>query len=140
MSETPYTPPPLSIKAWAEDDRPREKMIQKGRDVLSNAELIAILIGSGSRNESAVDLSKRILGAVGNDLHLLSSLSIKDLTAFKGIGEAKAVTIAAALELGRRRKAAEIKEAIKISSSKHAFEVIGAALPLPRDQNQALHQ
>ncbi len=124
MSETPYTPLPLSIKAWAEDDRPREKMIQKGRDVLSNAELIAILIGSGSRNESAVDLSKRILSAVGNDLHLLSSLSIKDLTAFKGIGEAKAVTIAAALELGRRRKAAEIKEAVKISSSKHAFDVL----------------
>jgi DNA repair protein RadC len=124
MSEKPFTPQSLSIKTWAEDDRPREKMMQKGRDVLSNAELIAILIGSGSRNESAVELSKRILGSVDNDLHRLSQLSLKELNVFKGIGDAKAVSIAAALELGRRRKAAEIKKDVKITSSQDAYEIL----------------
>lgn len=92
----------LSIKEWAEEDRPREKMLQKGASVLSDAELIAILIGSGNNEETAVQLSQRILHSVNNNLNKLAKLSIKQLTAdFKGIGEAKAVTICAALELGK---------------------------------------
>lgn len=94
----------FSIKNWSDDDKPREKLVQKGRSVLSDAELIAILIGSGSRNESAVELSKRILASAENNLNELGKLSIKQLMSFKGIGEAKAVTIAAALEIGRRRR------------------------------------
>lgn len=114
----------LSIKSWAEDDRPREKMLQKGRSVLTDAELIAILIGSGSREESAVELSKRILASVDNDLNQLGSLTIKELIRFKGIGEAKAISIAAALELGRRRKFSEVKKQVKINSSQSAFDVL----------------
>ena len=94
----------FSIKNWSDDDKPREKLVNKGRAVLSDAELIAILIGSGSRSESAVELSKRILASVDNNLNELGRLSIKQLMAFKGIGEAKAVSIAAALEVGRRRR------------------------------------
>ncbi len=94
----------FSIKHWSDDDKPREKLVQKGKSVLSDAELIAILIGSGSRNESAVELAKRILASVNNNLNELGKLSIKQLMQFKGIGEAKAVTIAAALEMGRRRR------------------------------------
>ena len=99
----------LSIKEWAEEDRPREKMLQKGSSVLSDAELIAILIGSGNDEETAVQLSQRILYSVNNNLNKLAKLSIKQLTTdFKGIGEAKAVTICAALELGKRRGASRI--------------------------------
>jgi DNA repair protein RadC len=94
----------FSIKHWSDDDKPREKLLNKGRAVLSDAELVAILIGSGSRSESAVELSKRILASVDNNLNELGRLSIGQLMAFKGIGEAKAVTIAAALEMGRRRR------------------------------------
>lgn len=119
-----YQEQSLSIKSWAEDDRPREKMLQKGRSVLTDAELIAILIGSGSRNESAVELAKRILLSVQNDLNHLGSLSIKDLMKFKGIGEAKAISIAAALELGRRRKFAEPQKQLRISSSNDAFDAL----------------
>ena len=118
MSET------LSIKSWAEDDRPREKLALKGRSALSDAELIAILIGSGSRNESAVELSKRILHSIDNNLNELGRISISELMKFKGIGEAKAITIVAALELGRRRKENEPKTKPKIVTSKDAFEVI----------------
>ena len=114
----------LSIKNWADDDRPREKLLLKGRTVLSDAELIAILIGSGSRNESAVELSKRILASVDHNLNELGKLSIQQLMQFKGIGEAKAITIAAALEVGRRRRAEEQQKITKISSSKDVFELL----------------
>lgn len=112
------------IKSWAEDDRPREKLLEKGRQILSEAELIAILIGSGTKNETAVELSKRILGTVENNLHSLGKLSVQELTKFKGIGEAKAVSIVAALELGRRRKEAEQMKRVKIVSSKDAFDIL----------------
>ncbi|HJY13582.1 MAG TPA: UPF0758 domain-containing protein, partial [Flavobacterium sp.] len=111
------------ITNWSEDDRPREKLMLKGKSVLSDAELIAILIGSGSRNESAVDLSKRILASADN-LNILGKMSISQLMNFKGIGEAKAITIIAALELGRRRRAEDAVELIKITSSKRVFEIM----------------
>ncbi|MCW3104598.1 MAG: hypothetical protein JWO09_3038 [Bacteroidetes bacterium] len=114
----------LNLKAWAEEDRPREKLMGKGRQVLSEAELIAILIGSGSRNETAVELSKRILSAVENNLNELSKLGVNELTKFKGIGEAKAVSIVAALELGRRRKETETVKREKITTSKDAYEAM----------------
>ena len=114
----------FSIKNWAEDDKPREKLMLKGKAVLSDAELMAILISSGSRNESAVQLSKRILASVDNNLNALGKLSIKQLIEFKGIGEAKAITIIAALELGRRRRAEETVELNKITSSKAVFEIM----------------
>ena len=100
----------FSIKNWSQDDQPREKLLNKGKAALSDAELVAILIGSGNREESAVDLSKRILAGVENNLSELGKLSIKQLMHFKGIGEAKAITIMAALELGRRKKSTETKE------------------------------
>lgn len=111
-----------SIKNWATEDRPREKMLAKGREALSDAELIAILIGSGNSNESAVDLSRRILKDVNDNLILLSQLNINDLMSYNGIGEAKAVSIAAALELGRRRRFAETAQQQHIHNSKEAFE------------------
>lgn len=114
----------ISIKAWAEEDRPREKLLAQGRRILSDAELIAILIGSGSINESAVDLSKRIAHHFAGDLNLLGKASVNDLCKFKGIGEAKAITIIAALELGRRRKETEHKQAEKITSSKDVFQLM----------------
>ncbi|CAM4093586.1 RadC family protein [Zobellia nedashkovskayae] len=114
----------FSIKNWSDDDKPREKLVHKGRSVLSDAELIAILIGSGSRDESAVDLGKRILASANNNLNELGKLSIKQLMTFKGIGEAKAVTIAAALEMGRRRRGEEAQKISKISSSKDAFDLL----------------
>ncbi len=98
--------PSTSIKNWAEDDRPREKMMNKGQAALSNSELIAILINSGNKERSAIELAKDILLLVDNNLEELGRLSFKDLQKVKGIGEAKAVTIAAALELGRRRQSA----------------------------------
>lgn len=114
----------IPINKWAEEDRPREKMLSKGKSVLSDAELIAILIGSGSRSESAVSLSKRILQAFENNLHELGKASIKKLMEFKGIGEAKAITIAAALELGRRRQLSDIKERVQVRSSRDAYNAI----------------
>ncbi|WP_396195809.1 DNA repair protein RadC [Flavobacterium sp.] len=114
----------FSIKHWSEDDKPREKLMLKGKSVLSDAELIAILIGSGSRDESAVSLSKRILQRVGNNLNALGKLSINQLMEFKGIGQAKAVTIAAALELGRRRRTEELPDFFKITSSKAVFDIM----------------
>ena len=114
----------FSIKHWSEDDRPREKLLHKGRAALSDAELVAILIGSGSRNESAVELCKRILASVDNNLNELGKLSIPQLMAFKGIGEAKAISIAAAMELGRRRRGEEALEKKKISSSASVFEMM----------------
>lgn len=114
----------FSIKNWSEDDQPREKLMLKGKQVLSDAELVAILIGSGSRSESAVQLSQRILSSVNNNLNALGKLSIKQLTEFKGIGEAKAISIVAATELGRRRRAEEIVELTKITSSKAVFDIM----------------
>ena len=114
----------FSIKKWKEDDRPREKLIAKGKGVLSDAELIAILLGSGSRSESAVDLSKKILASVGHNLNGLAKLSIAQLMVFKGVGEAKAVTVIAALELGRRRRLEEALVQSKITSSKAVFEIM----------------
>lgn len=116
--------PSFSIKYWSEDDRPREKLLLKGKNALSNAELIAILIRSGSRDESAVALSKRILASVEINLNELGKLSVKDLMEFKGIGEAKALTIIAALELGRRRRGEEALEKKKITSSSSVFELM----------------
>ncbi|WP_264553386.1 RadC family protein [Flavobacterium sp. N2038] len=115
--------PHFSIKDWSDDDRPREKLMLKGKEALSDAELIAILIGSGSRNESAVDLSKRILAAVGG-LNSLAKLSLSQLMNFKGIGEAKAVSIIAALELCRRRSSEKAVEMVKITSSKMVFNLM----------------
>ena len=110
------------ITHWSGDDKPREKMMLKGKSALSDAELVAILIGSGSRNESAVALSKRILASVNNNLSSLGKQSLAQLMEFKGIGEAKAITIAAALELGRRRKEENPLELVKVTSSKVMYQ------------------
>ncbi|MDD4777375.1 MAG: DNA repair protein RadC [Fermentimonas sp.] len=113
----------LSIKQWAEEDRPREKLLLKGVSTLSDSELIAILIGSGNSEQSAVELGKSILNEADNDLNKLAKMSVTDLIQkFKGIGEAKAVSITAALELGRRRKAVESVKRRKITSSRIAYE------------------
>lgn len=119
---------PQTIKSWAEDDRPREKLALKGERSLSNAELIAILIGSGSASESAVELSKRILSGSGNKLSKLARLSITELVSFKGIGQAKAITIKAALELGRRRQSTQADKKKSITSSLDAYRIIAPYL------------
>jgi len=115
-----YTP----ISQWAEDDRPREKFLLKGKTALSDAELLAILLGSGSRNESAVQLAQRILAHSQNNLNTLGKQTITQLMEFRGIGEAKAITVAAALELGRRRRMEEVKDKVKITSSKTVFDIM----------------
>jgi DNA repair protein RadC len=107
----------FTIKSWADGDRPREKLCQKGRSYLSDAELLAILIGTGSRDESAVCLAKRILSSANNNLNALGKISVNELMRFKGIGEAKAVTIAAALEIGRRRREESEAKVTRISCS-----------------------
>jgi len=117
-------PPSTGIKTWAEDDRPREKLILKGRNALSDAELLAILFGSGTVSMSAVELARQILSSVNNDLNALSKLTVNDLKKFKGIGEAKAISLVAALELGRRRKEQSPTEKVSIKSSKDAFLVV----------------
>lgn len=117
-------PSSLPITSWAEDDRPREKMLTKGRQALSDAELLAILLGSGTKNESAVAVAQKILSASANNLHQLAQLTIQELMQFKGVGIAKAITIAAALELGRRRQAASILEKPLIQSSQDAFKLL----------------
>ncbi len=125
----------LNIKSWAKDDRPREKLSLKGKNALSDAELIAILLGSGSRTDTAVDLSKKILNAVNNDLNKLSKLSMANLMQFKGIGEAKAISIIAALELGRRRNKSAINVKPKVITSKIAYNVIKSVLSdLPHEE------
>lgn len=111
-----------SIRTWAEEDRPREKLMLKGSSALSDAELLAILIGSGTRGESAVDVCKTILKNVHNNLNELGKLSVSDLKKYKGIGEAKAIAIVAALELAKRRRTAEVKEKEKISGSRDVYE------------------
>jgi DNA repair protein RadC len=115
----------LSIKAWAEEDRPREKLLLKGKKALSDAELLAILLGAGSRHESAVALGKRILQSVDYNLNELGKCSVSDLQRFKGVGEAKAVSIAACMELGRRRQLSVIKDRPQVRSSRDAFDAIG---------------
>ncbi|HHT23253.1 MAG TPA: DNA repair protein RadC [Bacteroidales bacterium] len=118
----------LTITEWAEDDRPREKLMMKGATALSDAELLAILIGSGNREETAVELCRRILGDNHNNLNELARLSIADLQKYKGIGEAKAITLIAALELGKRRRSEEAVERKKVTSSKDLFEVFAPKL------------
>ena len=118
----------LTIKDWAEEDRPREKLLLKGKASLSNTELIAILIGSGTSEISAVDLSKQILADHNNDLHRLAALEVVDLKKYKGIGEAKAVAIVSALELGRRRKDTETPSKPKIQSSQDVYDYVRADL------------
>jgi DNA repair protein RadC len=108
----------LTIKSWAEEDRPREKLLRKGIAALSDAELLAILIATGTQNETAVGLAKQVLALTGNNLNELGRLSVKDFQRLKGIGEAKAITIVAALELGRRRKQSDAPERSTFQSSK----------------------
>lgn len=115
----------LNIKDWAEEDRPREKMLLKGVAALSDAELLGILIGSGNKNETAVELAQRILHSAGNNLNSLGKMDIKDLIKnFNGIGEAKAITIAAAMELGKRRKLSEIIVQPQITSSEDVYQIL----------------
>jgi len=126
---------PLNIKSWSPEDRPREKLLLKGTSALSDAELVAILIGSGTPKMSAVELSKKILLQGNNNLNELARLSVKDLMKIKGIGEAKAITIVAALELGRRRKEQDPEEKPKITSSKDAFDLLkGEMMDLPNEE------
>lgn len=127
--------PSFSIKNWSEDDQPREKLLHKGKDALSDAELVAILISTGNRDESAVDLCKRILASAGNNLSTLGKMSIKQLMEFKGIGEAKAISIVAAMELGRRRRTEEALQLKKIESSYSVFELMQPILgELPHEE------
>jgi DNA repair protein RadC len=132
MSEKPTS---FSIKNWSQDDQPREKLRDKGKAILSDAELVAILIGSGSREESAVDLCKRILASLDNNLNALGKLSIKQLMKFKGIGEAKAISIIAALEIGRRRRLEEGLKLEKITSSRSVYNIMQPILgELPHEE------
>ena len=123
-----YNTANLTIKTWAEEDRPREKMLNRGRQQLSDAELLAILLSSGNREETAVGLSQRILRYFEQNLNLLGKSNLKELMQFKGIGEAKAITIMAALELGRRRQLSSIKERPQIRTSRDAYQTIAPLL------------
>lgn len=127
--------PRITIKSLAEEDRPREKLLLKGRQSLSHAELLAILISSGSKGETAVQLCQRMMTAANHNLHELGKWSISDFRKFKGIGEAKAITIVAALELGRRRKESIPAQKLKIQSSRDAFEIMAPELSdLPHEE------
>ena len=126
---------PMNIKSWSPEDRPREKLLLKGTSALSDAELIAILLGSGTAHLSAVDVAKKVLAHVENNLDSLAKLSIKELMKAKGVGEAKAITIVAALELGRRRKDQGPDEKPKIEGAKTAFDLIkGDLMDLPHEE------
>jgi DNA repair protein RadC len=126
---------PLPIKNWSPDDRPREKLLLKGTTVLSDAELLAILIGTGSGKSSALDLSKRILDCVEHQLPELAKLKPKDLTRIKGIGPAKAITIVAAMELGRRRREKDPVEKPRVGSSQEAYDLLcGDMMDLPHEE------
>lgn len=131
-----YAPSALGIKSWAEEDRPREKLLSKGKGSLSDAELLAILLGSGSREDTAVGLAQKILHSAGNNLNELGKCSIAELVKnFKGVGEAKAITIAAAMELGRRRQLSRIHEKPQVSCSRDAFNAIAPLLmDLPHEE------
>ncbi len=125
----------FSIKDWNEDDRPREKLMAQSKAALTDAELVAILIGSGNREESAVALSQRILASANNNLDNLGKCSVKELMQFKGIGEAKAISIVAALELGRRRKESGPTQLKKITSSQSVFYLMQPILgDLPHEE------
>ena len=125
----------LSKKNWAPEDRPREKLMNKVINSHSDAELIAILIGNGTKNESAVNLAKKMLSVVNNNLNELAKLNLSDLKKTKGIGDAKAITIMAAMELGRRRKLSDIIEKKKITSSRDIFELFSAKIgDLPHEE------
>ncbi len=125
----------IPITQWAEDDRPREKLMLKGKSALTDAELVAILIGSGSRSESAVMLCRKILASTGNDLNTLGKLTVPQLMKFRGIGQAKAVAIAAALELGKRRAVSQTPQPEKIASSRSVFEIMQPILgELPHEE------
>jgi DNA repair protein RadC len=125
----------LKITDWAVEDRPREKLYHKGTSSLSDAELLAILIGSGTKSRSAVDLGRELLSLVNNNLNTLGKLSISDLTKIRGIGNARAITIAAALELGRRRKLAGLPDTPQIRSSKDVFDLLCPVLSdLPHEE------
>lgn len=113
----------LKITDWAVEDRPREKLIRKGISTLSDAELLAILISSGTRKKSAVDLGRELLGMVNNNLNSLGKLTVSDLLKIRGIGPARAVTISAALELGRRRNLAELPDVFQIKCSKDVADI-----------------
>jgi DNA repair protein RadC len=119
---------PLTIKGWSPEDRPREKLLLKGISALSDAELIAILLGSGTAKMSALDVAKRVLAAANNQLHELAKFSVNDFTKLKGIGEARAVTIIAALELGRRKKDTDSEERLKIGTSSDVYDYISPDL------------
>lgn len=134
--EKVYEPKKMAIKQWAEDDRPREKLLLKGRHSLSDAELLAILIGSGTREHSAVELCRQILNeAAGNSLNALGKLTVNELMKFKGIGEARAITLVAAMELARRRKDEIATEKPMISCSADAYKLICPMLEdLPHEE------
>ena len=134
--KTPYvTKPGLPISIWAEDDRPREKLLLHGKNSLSDTELLAILLGSGSRDESAVALSKRLLNSIDNDLHELARLQTADLKKFKGIGSVKAVTVVAAMELGRRRQLSAIHKKPQVKSSLDSYNLIAPLImDLPHEE------
>ncbi|HYF70212.1 MAG TPA: DNA repair protein RadC [Ohtaekwangia sp.] len=126
---------PLGIKHWSPEDRPREKLLLKGKSALSDAELIAILLGTGSSTMSAVDLAKRVLQDADHNLHALGNLTVRDLIKIKGIGEAKAISIVAALELGRRRKEIAPDSKPRISGSRDAFDLLRSSLQdLPHEE------
>lgn len=125
----------LRIKSWAEDDRPREKLLQKGCGALSDAELIAILIGSGSRRNTALDLAKQILSSTENNLTQLGRLGVQELTRFKGMGEAKAVAIISALELGKRRSRSQAPDRVQIRSSTDVYSLMQPVIgDLPHEE------
>lgn len=118
----------IPIKNWLSEDRPREKLMEKGKESLSDSELLAILLGSGNRDESAIGLAQRMLHAVNGKIHLLAKFPIEKLTQFKGVGEAKAITIITALEFGKRRHMEMHSESEKISSSKDVFQIMNPLL------------
>lgn len=130
-----YTIKNVAITAWAEEDRPREKLLAKGKHNLSDAELLGILLGSGSKEQSAVGLAQDILRSTGNDLNELGKRTTADYMKFHGVGTAKAITIAAALELGRRRQLTNIKDRPKITCSRDSYHVIAPLLmDLPHEE------
>ncbi|MDZ4664575.1 MAG: DNA repair protein RadC [Bacteroidota bacterium] len=125
----------INLKSLSQDDRPREKLMQMGRQHLSDAELLAIILGSGNTDETAIQLAQRILHESKNDINTLAKLSINELQKFKGVGPAKAINIAAAFELGRRRKDTDVGEHLKINSSRDAFNLLNPKLSdLPHEE------
>jgi DNA repair protein RadC len=128
--------PNLSFSQWKEEDKPREKLLLKGKHTLTDAELLAILLRTGTKEVNVMELSRRILAKAGNDLNTLGKMNVKDLLAhkdLKGMGETKAITLVAALELGRRRQSAEVKDLQKITTSKDAYDLLN---PLMADLNE----